>query len=44
MKLIRWGNTGAEKPGVVINEKMYDVSGFGEDYTGAFFSTDGIKR
>ncbi len=44
MKLIRGGNTGAEKPGVIINEKMYDVSAFGEDYTGAFFSTGGIKR
>ena len=44
MKLIRWGNTTNEKPGIISNEIMYDTSRFGEDYTGNFFSTDGVNR
>ncbi len=44
MKLIRWGNAGAEKPGVVIDEKYFDVTVFGEDYTGSFFASGGIER
>jgi 2,4-diketo-3-deoxy-L-fuconate hydrolase len=44
MKLIRYGQPGQEKPGVIINDRKYDVSAFGEDYNEAFFATDGIQR
>jgi len=44
MKLIRWGNEGNEKPGIISNKIMYDTSTFGEDYTGSFFATDGVNR
>lgn len=44
MKLIRFGEIGKEKPGVILNDKRYDVSAFGEDYTEQFFETDGLSR
>ena len=44
MKLIRFGELEKEKPGVVINEMMYDTSSFGEDYNEKFFETNGLKR
>lgn len=44
MKLIRFGEIGKEKPGVILNDKKYDVSAFGEDYTEQFFETDGLSR
>lgn len=44
MKLIRWGNPGTEKTGVVINDTNYDTSAFGEDYNERFFETDGLAR
>ena len=45
MKLIRWGNVGKEKPGVIIhNDQRLDVSAFGEDYNEDFFAGDGINR
>lgn len=45
MKIIRFGNEGNEKPGVQLpNGSRIDVSAFGEDYTEAFFETDGLKR
>jgi len=44
MKLIRWGNPGKEKTGVIIGEKRFDTSAFGEDYNEAFFESDGINR
>jgi len=44
MKLIRFGEPGKEKPGVILNDKRYDVSAFGEDYTEQFFETDGLSR
>lgn len=45
MKFIRFGEPGAEKPGI-INKKgeRVDVSAFGEDFTEQFFETDGVKR
>lgn len=44
MKLIRWGNPGQEKTGVIINDVKYDTSSFGEDYNEQFFGNDGLKR
>ncbi len=44
MKLIRWGNPGQEKTGVIINDTKYDTSAFGEDYNETFFANDGLKR
>lgn len=42
MKLIRFGNPGHEKPGVVINNKRYDVSQLVSDFDEAFFAGNGI--
>ena len=45
MKLIRFGEAGKEKPGVQLDSgKRIDISAFGEDYTEAFFETDGLDR
>ncbi|MBJ6145376.1 fumarylacetoacetate hydrolase family protein [Hymenobacter sp. BT559] len=44
MKLIRYGQPGQEKPGVLLNDQRYDVSAFGQDYTEEFFATDGLQR
>ena len=44
MKLIRFGEKGKEKAGVVLGEKYYDASALGEDYNEAFFETGGLDR
>ena len=44
MKLIRFGEAGKEKTGVIIDDKRYDTSAFGEDYNEQFFETDGLNR
>lgn len=45
MKLIRFGQPGAEKPGVLLADgRKVDVSAFGEDYDENFFGTGGIHR
>jgi len=44
MKLLRFGEPGNEKPGVLIGNEIVDVSSFGEDFGEAFFETDGIMR
>ncbi len=45
MKLIRYGTSGKEKPGLQIDDKTgIDASGFGEDYNEAFFTNDGLSR
>jgi 2,4-diketo-3-deoxy-L-fuconate hydrolase len=44
MKLIRFGEAGKEKTGVILNDKKYDTSAFGEDYGEAFFESDGLTR
>ncbi|MGO4293740.1 fumarylacetoacetate hydrolase family protein [Chitinophaga sp. RAB17] len=44
MKLIRFGLPGEEKPGVVTDAGMFDVSAFGEDFGEKFFATDGLAR
>lgn len=45
MKLIRFGEFGKEKTGIINNEdKWLDTSAFGEDYNEHFFETDGLAR
>jgi len=44
MKLIRFGEAGKEKTGILINDKRYDTSAFGEDYDEKFFENDGLNR
>jgi len=43
MKLIRFGEAGSEKPGIVVNDNLYDVSSIVSDYNEQFFSGDGIS-
>jgi 2-keto-4-pentenoate hydratase/2-oxohepta-3-ene-1,7-dioic acid hydratase in catechol pathway len=44
MKLIRHGVPGKEQTGVIIDDKRYDTSAFGEDYDERFFGSDGMER
>ncbi len=44
MKLIRFGEAGKEKPGVIINEDYFDVSSLVRDYNEDFFGGDGIDQ
>lgn len=44
MKLIRFGEPGFEKPGIIINEKYYDTSSLVEDYNEAFFGGNGLEK
>jgi 2,4-diketo-3-deoxy-L-fuconate hydrolase len=44
MKLIRFGEPGKEQPGIIIDDKKYDASAFGEDYGEHFLKTDGLSR
>ena len=45
MKLIRFGEIGREKPGVLLEDgTRLDVSGFGSDYDEEFFATDGLTK
>jgi 2,4-didehydro-3-deoxy-L-rhamnonate hydrolase len=45
MKLIRFGQTEKEKPGLELQDgSRIDTSAFGEDYTGQFLASDGINR
>ena len=44
MKLIRHGSINKEKTGVVIGDRYYDSSAFGEDYNEVFFETGGLDR
>jgi 2,4-diketo-3-deoxy-L-fuconate hydrolase len=44
MKLIRFGEAGKEKPGVIINEQYFDVSPYVADYNEDFFAGDGINK
>jgi 2-keto-4-pentenoate hydratase/2-oxohepta-3-ene-1,7-dioic acid hydratase in catechol pathway len=43
MKLIRFGQPGNERPGILINETRYDVSSFVKDFDEHFFAGDGIN-
>jgi 2-keto-4-pentenoate hydratase/2-oxohepta-3-ene-1,7-dioic acid hydratase in catechol pathway len=44
MKLIRFGQPGEEKPGVVTADGSFDVSAFGEDFGEQFFASNGLER
>ena len=44
MKLVRYGPAGGERPGVIIDDKIFDVSLMGEDYDERFFHTGGLIR
>lgn len=44
MKLIRFGNKGNEKPGVIVDDKMLDVSPYIKDYDENFFLEKGIMQ
>lgn len=44
MKLIRYGQPGDVKTGVLIDGKRYSTADFGEDYNEHFFETDGLAR
>jgi 2,4-didehydro-3-deoxy-L-rhamnonate hydrolase len=45
MKLLRFGPSGAERPGLLVDGAgRVDVSGFGEDYDEGFFSSGGLTR
>ena len=43
MKLFRFGEIGQEMPGIIVDEKWYDISSFIEDYDELFFQNDGLK-
>ena len=44
MKLIRYGAAGSERPGVIIDDKRYDVSAIIKDYDEDFFENNGLVR
>ena len=44
MKLLRTGEPGKEKPAVLLENKIMDVSSFGEDFGERFFESDGLER
>ncbi len=45
MKLIRFGEAGKERPGLISSDgTRIDASGFGSDYVEAFFAGDGLNR
>jgi 2-keto-4-pentenoate hydratase/2-oxohepta-3-ene-1,7-dioic acid hydratase in catechol pathway len=44
MKILRFGEPGKEKPGVLVNGEILDVSAFGQDFNEDFLGTDGLGR
>ncbi|MEM9895699.1 MAG: fumarylacetoacetate hydrolase family protein [Bacteroidota bacterium] len=44
MKLLRFGEAGQEKPGLLIDNQRYDVSHLIDDYTERFFSEGGLEK
>ncbi len=44
MKLIRFGESGKEKPGIIIENKWYDASSFIKDYDEEFFANGVINK
>lgn len=43
MRLIRWGNSGEEKPGIYREGKCFDLSPWIKDYDEHFFASDGLS-
>ncbi|MCB0840683.1 MAG: fumarylacetoacetate hydrolase family protein [Bacteroidetes bacterium] len=44
MKLLRFGNPGEEKPGILLNGKRKDLSHHFTDWNRSFFQNDGLKK
>ncbi len=44
MKLIRFGEKGAEKPGIILDGEMFDVSSLAADYDERFFENNGLEK
>ncbi len=44
MRLTRFGEAGHEKPAVIINDEIFDVSAFVKDYDEIFFAEDGLQK
>src|SRR5215210_2828845 len=45
MRLIRFGDAGRERPGVILPDgRRVDASAFGEDYDERFLGGDGLAR
>jgi 2-keto-4-pentenoate hydratase/2-oxohepta-3-ene-1,7-dioic acid hydratase in catechol pathway len=45
MKLIRFGEPGRERPGILLSDgQRLDVSAFGSDYNEDFLSSDGLQK
>ena len=44
MKLIRFGQAGKEKPGILKDEKRWDVSAIVSDYNEGFFDNGGLEK
>jgi len=44
MKILRYGEPGKEKPGVLFDNEWIDVSAFGEDVGEEFFAANGLDR
>jgi 2,4-didehydro-3-deoxy-L-rhamnonate hydrolase len=44
MRLLRFGNSGNEKPGIYQDGKRKDLSGYFKDWDSAFFRKDGIQQ
>lgn len=44
MKLVRFGELEAERPGVLVDDRCVDCTGFGSDWDERFFGGDGLAR
>jgi 2,4-didehydro-3-deoxy-L-rhamnonate hydrolase len=44
MKLIRFGESGKERPGIFVDGNIFDVSGFIKDYDESFFANGGLSH
>lgn len=44
MKIIRFGQPGHERPGILLNKKIIDIASFSQNIGEAFFESDGIER
>jgi 2-keto-4-pentenoate hydratase/2-oxohepta-3-ene-1,7-dioic acid hydratase in catechol pathway len=44
MKLLRFGEPGHEKPAILLEGDIFDISSFGEDIGEKFFEADGLQR